>query len=158
MLTPSAALRVHVLLLQVVFGLGSSALFAYFCLVKPARNSEGAEGLAAPLLAGSSSSLSGLMERRQHHQQADMRRLMATALKVAVAGVVAGVVGIGGGMLMAPMLLDAGIHPQVRSPWQSAWQPPGEKNTCLLSSHTQLVHDIWQIEHHVCCRADSHSL
>jgi hypothetical protein len=32
-----------------------------------------------------------------------------------VAGVVAGVVGIGGGMLMAPMLLDAGIHPQVRS-------------------------------------------
>lgn len=82
--------------------------------MKPARAAEASEGLAAPLLASSSSSLTGLMERRQHHQQADMLHLMATVLKVAVAGVVAGVVGIGGGMLMAPMLLDAGIHPQVR--------------------------------------------
>jgi hypothetical protein len=42
-----------------------------------------------------------------------MVHLMGTALKVALSGVVAGVVGIGGGLLMAPMLLDAGIHPQV---------------------------------------------
>lgn len=103
------------LLLQVVFGLGCSAFFAYFTLAKPAREAEGEEGLSAPLLASSSTtSLSGLLARRQHQQQADMGHLMATVLKVAVAGVVAGIVGIGGGMLMAPMLLDAGIHPQVR--------------------------------------------
>jgi hypothetical protein len=32
---------------------------------------------------------------------------------VSVAGFVAGVVGIGGGMLMGPMLLDLGVQPQV---------------------------------------------
>eukprot|EP00775_Hariotina_reticulata_P013716 gene13716-13838_t len=36
---------------------------------------------------------------------------MADASLVALAGAVAGVVGIGGGLLMAPMLLDAGVHP-----------------------------------------------
>jgi len=98
-----------------VFGLGCSCLFAYVCLAKPAREAEGDAGLSSPLLASSSTtSLSGLLTRRQHQQQADMVHLLATIIKVAVAGVVAGVVGIGGGLLMAPMLLDAGIHPQVR--------------------------------------------
>lgn len=40
-----------------------------------------------------------------------MARLIVTACKVAVAGVVAGVLGIGGGMIMAPMLLESGVHP-----------------------------------------------
>jgi uncharacterized membrane protein YfcA len=101
--------------MQVVFGLGSSIIFAWFCLAKPARAAEGEDGLSAPLLASSSTgSLSGLLARRQHQQQADMLHLLGTILKVVLAGVVAGVVGIGGGLLMAPMLLDAGIHPQVR--------------------------------------------
>lgn len=98
---------------QVVFGAVSSAMFAYFCLAKPAREAEGAAGLAAPLLANSSvASLSGLLERQAHHQQADMGHLMGTALKVAVAGMVAGVVGIGGGLIMGPLLLGLGLHPQ----------------------------------------------
>lgn len=101
---------------QVVFGFGCSTLFAYFCLAKPAREAEGEDGLAAPLLASSSTnSLSSLLVRQQHHQQANMLHLMATIVKVTLAGVVAGVVGVGGGLLMAPMLLDAGIHPQVGS-------------------------------------------
>lgn len=79
-----------------MFGALCSALFAFYCLAKPAREAEGAAGLAAPLLANSSAaSLSGLLERQAYHQQADMVHLMATALKVAVAGMVAGVVGIG---------------------------------------------------------------
>lgn len=93
---PEACCRAVCSLPQVVFGAVCSALFAYFCLAKPAREAEGAAGLAAPLLANSSAaSLSGLLERQAYHQQADMVHLMATALKVAVAGMVAGVVGIG---------------------------------------------------------------
>lgn len=101
---------------QSAFGLGCSILFAYFCLAKPAREAEGDEGLSSPLLASSSTaSLTALLTRRQHQQQASMLHLLATISKVLVAGMVAGVVGIGGGLLMAPMLLDAGIHPQVRT-------------------------------------------
>jgi uncharacterized membrane protein YfcA len=51
-----------------------------------------------------------------------MVHLMGSALKVALSGVVAGVVGIGGGLLMAPMLLDAGIHPQVSTAQHSTAQ------------------------------------
>lgn len=117
------------------FGLGSSAFFAYFFLVKPARAAEGNEGLSAPLLANSSTnSLSGLLSRAAHHQQADMVHLMGTALKVALSGVVAGVVGIGGGLLMAPMLLDAGIHPQVST---AQHKVPGSCcSFVLMSAHT----------------------
>lgn len=103
--------------LQVVFGFGCSMVFAYYLLCKPAQEAEAEDALSAPLLANASQgSLTSLMARMQHRHQASMAHLMLNAAKVAVAGMLAGIVGIGGGLVLAPMLLDAGIHPQVRGP------------------------------------------
>jgi Sulfite exporter TauE/SafE len=38
-----------------------------------------------------------------------------TAAKVTASGAAAGILGIGGGMIMAPMLLSSGVHPQSAS-------------------------------------------
>eukprot|EP00878_Enallax_costatus_P032846 GHUV01036151.1.p1 GENE.GHUV01036151.1~~GHUV01036151.1.p1 ORF type:complete len:203 (-),score=53.44 GHUV01036151.1:277-885(-) len=92
---------------QVFFGAGCSVLFAYYCVARPARQ-HAAAYLQQPLLAAPATNL---LEQQRMQQQQSMTRLIVTACKVAVAGVVAGIVGIGGGMIMAPMLLESGVHP-----------------------------------------------
>ena len=44
-----------------------------------------------------------------------VRALAKTALLTAFAGLVGGLMGIGGGMIMGPLMLELGVHPQVRS-------------------------------------------
>lgn len=83
-------------------------LFAYFCVARPARRHAAAE-LHQPLISGSSAGQ--LLDQQRLQQQQSMVRLCLTACKVALAGVVAGILGIGGGMIMAPMLLESGVHP-----------------------------------------------
>lgn len=95
-------------------------MFAYCCIAKPARQAAaaaaaGPDSLAAPLLVARNPSMGTLLEQQHQHQQESMTQLTITAAKVAVAGVVAGILGIGGGMIMAPMLLASGIHPQSAS-------------------------------------------
>lgn len=81
-------------------------LFAYYCVARPARQQ--AADLQQPLLAAPATNL---LEQQRMQQQQSMTRLIITACKVFIAGVVAGIVGIGGGMIMAPMLLESGAHP-----------------------------------------------
>jgi hypothetical protein len=104
---------------QVVFGAGASLIFAYYCIARPARqqaaSTASADGLSDPLLGGRQSSLSSMLQHQQQHMQQSMAQLSVQAAKVAAAGVLAGVLGIGGGMLMAPMLLASGVHPQAAS-------------------------------------------
>jgi hypothetical protein len=45
--------------------------------------------------------------------QESLQHILCIVVLVALAGMVAGIVGIGGGLLMGPMLLDLGVHPQV---------------------------------------------
>jgi uncharacterized membrane protein YfcA len=56
-----------------------------------------------------------MLQHQQQHMQQSLAQLSVQAAKVAAAGVLAGVLGIGGGMLMAPMLLASGVHPQAAS-------------------------------------------
>ncbi|WIA29116.1 hypothetical protein OEZ86_011627 [Tetradesmus obliquus] len=100
---------------EVVFGAGASLMFAYYCIARPARQQTAPDSLTAPLLGGQQPSLPTLMQQQQQHMQQSMQQLSVQAAKVAAAGVLAGVLGIGGGMLMAPMMLAAGVHPQAAS-------------------------------------------
>lgn len=100
---------VDTLCVQVLFGAGCSLLFAYYCVAKPARQ-HAAQELQQPLLTTSNGLQSAQQQQHVQNQQS-MWCLTLTACKVAVAGVVAGILGIGGGMIMAPMLLESGVHP-----------------------------------------------
>lgn len=103
--------------MQLAFGAVCSVLFAYYCVARPAQQAAAAAGGASEPLLPASGSVGSLLaaahDARAAAAQASMAVLLVNALWVALAGSVAGIVGIGGGMLMAPMLLDSGVHPLV---------------------------------------------
>eukprot|EP00879_Flechtneria_rotunda_P020888 GHRR01021993.1.p1 GENE.GHRR01021993.1~~GHRR01021993.1.p1 ORF type:complete len:495 (+),score=150.04 GHRR01021993.1:450-1934(+) len=105
---------------QVVFGAGCSLGFAYALAPSGSASEQHADDIQQPLIHGNNSrsgnnppqpmqqpAAAGMQPQRQN-----MVVLVVSMLKVALAGTMAGLLGIGGGMLMGPMLLASGVHPQ----------------------------------------------
>jgi uncharacterized membrane protein YfcA len=108
-----------ILMEQLLFAALCTAVSVYAYLGRrhqrqPALEAEGADPLQDPLLpAAGAGTASGSSSSGIDGQDLPLQRVLCIVVLVALAGMVAGVVGIGGGLLMGPMLLDMGVHPQV---------------------------------------------
>lgn len=107
---------------QLLFGVSSSLLFGWLCLLRASRQRSMPEATGSshddvrqPLLqpedTAPAAHRSGMVKLTYH--QLTVLQLLLTLAVVAVAGSIAGLVGIGGGMMMGPLLLRMGAHPQV---------------------------------------------
>ena len=97
--------------IQAAFSLLGSLLAIYLLFVLPSKRAHSdPEDLRQPLVTPVSP---GGTHTSDPMSDLTVPKLLKVTGLVAVAGFVAGVVGIGGGMLMGPMLLDLRVHPQV---------------------------------------------